>query len=153
MAVTPVTVGLYAEIMQGETPPEERRQLPAVDVTWYDAVEFSNRLSRREGYRPCYRQYFGRWVCNSRADGYRLPTEAEWEYACRAGTTTRYSFGDDPARLERYAWYGKSEGPYEVPGRPQIPGDCMTCTAMSGKVLGLVQALLGEVGEALGQSA
>ena len=121
MAVTPVTAGLYAEIMQREMPPEERRQLPAVDVTWYDAVECCNRLSGREGYRPCYRKYFGRWVCNWRADGYRLPTEAEWEYACRAGTTTRYSFGDDPARLERYAWFGKSDGPYEVARKAPNP--------------------------------
>jgi hypothetical protein len=72
MAVTPVTAGLYAEIMQPEMPPEERRQLPAFDVTWYDAIEFCNRLSRQAGYRPCYRQYCGRWVCNWRADGYRL---------------------------------------------------------------------------------
>ena len=121
MAVTPVTAGLYAEIMQIETPPDERRQLPAVDVTWYDAVEFCNRLSRRERHRPCYRQFFGRWVCNWRADGYRLPTEAEWEYACRAGTTTRYSCGDDPGRLERYAWFGKDEGPYEVARKAPNP--------------------------------
>jgi formylglycine-generating enzyme required for sulfatase activity len=121
MAVTPVTAELYAESMQIETPPEEQRQLPAVDVSWYDAVEFCNRLSRRERYRPCYRQYFGRWVCNWHADGYRLPTEAEWEYACRAGTTTRYSFGDDPGRLERYAWFDKREGPYEVARKAPNP--------------------------------
>jgi formylglycine-generating enzyme required for sulfatase activity len=80
MAVTPVTSGLYAEIMQIGTPPEEQRQLPAVDVSWYRAVEFCNRPSRREGYRPCYRQYLGRWVCDWRADGYRLPSEAECRF-------------------------------------------------------------------------
>jgi formylglycine-generating enzyme required for sulfatase activity len=105
MAVTPVTAGLYNEVMQrGSVSPEQER-LPAVDVTWYDAIDFCNRLSIREGYRPCYRRRFRRWMCDWRADGYRLPTEAEWEYACRAGTATRYAFGDDPERLENYAWF------------------------------------------------
>jgi formylglycine-generating enzyme required for sulfatase activity len=105
MAVTPVTAGLYNGVMQREPVPQAQERLPAVNVSWDDAIAFCNRLSVREGYRPCYRRRFKRWVCNWRADGYLLPTEAEWEYACRAGTATRYAFGDDAERLGNYAWF------------------------------------------------
>lgn len=107
MAITPVAVELYREVMPESSivQSEAEARLPATGVTWFDAIEFCNRLSARAGYRPCYSKWFGWWRCDWRADGYRLPTEAEWEYACRAGTTTRYSFGDDPAGLDSYAWY------------------------------------------------
>ena len=78
MAMTPMTAGLYNEVMQREPVPHPQERLPAVNVSWDDAIAFCNRLSVREGYRRCYRQRFKRWVSDWRADGYRLPTEAEW---------------------------------------------------------------------------
>jgi formylglycine-generating enzyme required for sulfatase activity len=64
-------------------------------VSWNDAVEFCEKLNELE---------------KGQLGGarYRLPTEAEWEYACRARSTTRYSFGDDAASLAEFAWYGGS---------------------------------------------
>jgi formylglycine-generating enzyme required for sulfatase activity len=65
---------------------------PVEMVSWEDAVEFCKRLSAKEG------------------KTYRLPSEAEWEYACRAGTTTKWYCGDNEAELGRVAWYGEHRG-------------------------------------------
>jgi formylglycine-generating enzyme required for sulfatase activity len=92
MQTTEVTQGQWKEVMgtepwKGKRYVKEGPNYPATYVSWNDAVAYCKNLSEKEG------------------KTYRLPTEAEWEYACRAGTETRWSFGDDEKELGDYAWY------------------------------------------------
>ncbi|MBQ7544771.1 MAG: SUMF1/EgtB/PvdO family nonheme iron enzyme [Synergistaceae bacterium] len=106
-----VTQKEYSALMNGNPSSFRGDSLPVENVTWLEAVMFCNAKSAAEGLAPAYKIEGERVTWDWAADGYRLPTEAEWEYACRAGTSTpfnlEHSIGADEANF--YGHY-----PYEI---------------------------------------
>jgi formylglycine-generating enzyme required for sulfatase activity len=85
-------MGYNPSVFQGLRVEYDHTELPVDHVSWEEALEFCEKLTKMERTEATGRVY-------------RLPTEAEWEYACRAGTTTAYSFGDEKSLLSEYGWF------------------------------------------------
>ena len=102
MATTEVTQTQYQKAMGKNPAANKAPNKPVEEVSWHEAKAFCKWLNENDAGRP-------------KGHEYRLPTEAEWEYAARAGSTGRYSCGDDEKALDAYAWHGgNSAGPREV---------------------------------------
>jgi eukaryotic-like serine/threonine-protein kinase len=106
-----VTRGQWEQVMGtkpwGGSGDKSDADLPAANVDWKDVTEFCRKLTDRE-------RANGKLEAN---EVYRLPTEAEWEYACRAGTTTAYSFGDEESKLGDFGWFDGNSG-----NKPRLVG-------------------------------
>ena len=110
IASVPVTQALYWEVTGDRPSKFEGGDKPVINVNWLDAVEFCNSLSKRLNLVPAYRIDRSNVACDWKHDGFRLPTAAEWEYACRAGTTTQFACGDLESDLETMGWYNLNSG-------------------------------------------
>ena len=131
MMMTEVTQKQWQAVM-GDNPSKVKGDdLPVKNVTWIDAVVFCNKLSEKEGLKPCYsyeetssvekwkflkealwkwsnkkwKKFNGSLVCDSNANGYRLPTVEEWQYAAKGGQEFKYSGSDN---LDEVGWYNKN---------------------------------------------
>lgn len=101
----------YEEIMGNNPSSFTGSNLPVESVSWLDAVTYCNARSEKEGLTPAYKINGQEVTWDRSANGYRLPTEAEWEYACRAGTTTPFYMENSPS-AEEANYYGHY--PYQI---------------------------------------
>lgn len=135
----PVTNELYEAVVGDSdtvTNSSHSHHMPVVNISWRDAVVFCNLLSQRSGLTPCYSiGSDGETVqWNVEADGFRLPTEAEWQYACKAGNSS-YQYG----KLDQIAWYNDIHKAcsMRLGARNRMHGDCTICSAMYGNGAGI----------------
>ena len=114
-----VTQQFYFELTQKKPSFFKGDNLPVETVSWHESIAFCNLLSELEGMNPCYMvSDKNKVTINSEAKGYRLPTEGEWEYACRGGNTgPRY--GD----LDNIAWYKYNTAGQSQPVGEKMPND------------------------------
>ena len=110
MSRTEVTQAQWKAVMGANPSAFKGDSLPVENVSWYDAAAYCNRLSRKEGLDTCYTWSGTDYSCDFTANGYRLPTEAEWEYACRAGTRTDYHTGNGDWALDLAGWHVGNSG-------------------------------------------
>jgi len=148
MAKVQVTQALYESVMRKNPSHFKGDDLPVERITWDDAVRFCNELSIMLSFEPAYKidDTKVEWIQES--CGFRLPSEAEWEYACRAGTTTRFFLGDLESDLEATGWYAKNSQMRTHPVGQKEPNTWGLCD-MHGNVDEWVWDWYGEYNDSL----
>jgi formylglycine-generating enzyme required for sulfatase activity len=134
MGATEVTYDEYQLFFEEERDPEPKPD--AITRPSPPYIDFTLGMGKVGGFPANSMQQYAalmycKWLYHKTGIFYRLPTEAEWEYACRAGSKTRFFFGENEKDLAQYAWYGaNAEGHYHRVGeKSQILGDYMICWA------------------------
>lgn len=116
----PVTVSLHRAVTEVDLDPAASDASPVVNVSWLDAIDVCNRISDRAGLNRAYSHdpRSGEVTCDWASNGYRLPTEAEWQYACKAGTSG-YRYGE----IDDIAWFADNSGGriHDVGGKAPNP--------------------------------
>jgi serine/threonine protein kinase len=114
LGVFPVTQSQFREILGTNPSVNQGDELPVEKVSWYDAIAFLNRLSEQESLDPYY-EIDGDEVTIAGGLGYRLATEAEWEFACRAGSQSPWYFGENGEHLSLCGWTSTNSDGYTHP--------------------------------------
>jgi formylglycine-generating enzyme required for sulfatase activity len=119
LGATTITQSVYERVMKQNLSAFKGAELPVTNMGPFEIKAFCNGLSKLAGLAACYDEKTG--ACNSAKNGFRLPSEREWEYACRAGTRTMFYTGNTEADLARAGWYRGNSGRKLNPVGQKVP--------------------------------
>ncbi|MBZ0197529.1 MAG: formylglycine-generating enzyme family protein [Ignavibacteriales bacterium] len=123
ISTTEISQGVYDEVMGRNISLIKEPTLPVNNVSWYDAIEFCNKLSLKHKLNPCYIIKGRKVTCNFSANGYRLPTEAEWEFAARGGNLSKgwlFAGSNDPFTV---GWFKENSAGRARPSKQKAPNE------------------------------